>query len=94
MLPLLFFALLSIVYCLDPEPKTTHYVTFDVEIGDKPAGQLKIHLFHEVAPKTVKNFYLLSKGTVVQGKNRSYTGSIFHRIIKSFMIQGGDITKG
>jgi peptidyl-prolyl cis-trans isomerase B (cyclophilin B) len=75
-------------------PKTTHYATFDIEIGDKPVGQLKIRLFHEVAPKTVKNFYLLSKGTMVKGQKRTYAGSIFHRIIKDFMIQGGDITRG
>lgn len=48
-------------------------------------GDLKIQLFPEQAPKTVANFVGLSK----QGY---YDGVIFHRIIKDFMIQGGDPT--
>lgn len=48
-------------------------------------GDLKIKLFDEVAPKTVKNFIELSK-------KGYYDGVIFHRIIKDFMIQGGDPT--
>ena len=46
-------------------------------------GDLKIRLFPEIAPKTVANFIALSK-------NGYYNGVIFHRIIKDFMIQGGD----
>ncbi|PCS00878.1 peptidylprolyl isomerase [Lactococcus fujiensis] len=48
-------------------------------------GDMTIKLFDELAPKTVKNFVELSK----QGY---YDGIIFHRIIKDFMIQGGDPT--
>lgn len=73
----------------------THYVTFDISVGDEDAGQLKFGLYGRVVPKTVENFYQLSKGTTeVQGAKRAYAGSIFHRVIKQFMIQGGDITKG
>jgi peptidylprolyl isomerase len=93
---ILFLAFLfSVVYSSENKPVTTHFVTFDIEIGSKPAGQLKIHLFSKVAPKTVKNFYLLSEGFETDdGKLLSYTNSIFHRVIDKFMIQGGDITEG
>ncbi|MFC4652362.1 peptidylprolyl isomerase [Lactococcus nasutitermitis] len=48
-------------------------------------GNMTVKLLDELAPKTVKNFVELSK----QGY---YDGVIFHRIIKDFMIQGGDPT--
>ncbi|MBP2620847.1 bifunctional Cof-type HAD-IIB family hydrolase/peptidylprolyl isomerase [Streptococcus panodentis] len=48
-------------------------------------GDLKIRLFPEQAPKTVANFIALAK-------DGYYDGVIFHRIIKDFMIQGGDPT--
>lgn len=46
-------------------------------------GDIKIKLFPEVAPKTVENF-------TTHAKNGYYNGLIFHRVIKDFMIQGGD----
>ena len=49
------------------------------------AGTIEIELFPEVAPKTVENFTKL----IAQGY---YDGIIFHRVIKDFMIQGGDPT--
>lgn len=48
-------------------------------------GDIRIQLFPEVAPKTVENF----TGLVKKGY---YDGIIFHRVIKDFMIQGGDPT--
>ncbi len=48
-------------------------------------GDIKIKLFPEEASKTVKNFVELSKKDY-------YNGIIFHRVIKDFMIQGGDPT--
>ena len=50
-------------------------------------GDISIRLFPEGAPKTVENFTTLAK----QGK---YNGVTFHRVIKDFMIQGGDFEKG
>ncbi|MGF9977779.1 peptidylprolyl isomerase [Viridibacillus arvi] len=48
-------------------------------------GPIKIKLFPEHAPKTVQNF-------LTHSENGYYDGIIFHRIIKDFMIQGGDPT--
>ncbi len=48
-------------------------------------GTVKIKLFPKEAPKTVENF-------VTHAKNGYYNGLIFHRVIKNFMIQGGDPT--
>ncbi|MBE6727017.1 MAG: peptidylprolyl isomerase [Ruminococcaceae bacterium] len=46
-------------------------------------GDIKIKLFPNEAPKTVENF-------VKHSQNGYYNGLIFHRVIKDFMIQGGD----
>ena len=48
-------------------------------------GDIKIKLFPVEAPKTVENF-------LTHAKNGYYNGLIFHRVIKDFMIQGGDPT--
>lgn len=48
-------------------------------------GDIEIKLFSEQAPKTVENF-------TIHAKNDYYNGIIFHRVIKDFMIQGGDPT--
>jgi cyclophilin family peptidyl-prolyl cis-trans isomerase len=48
-------------------------------------GDITLKLYNDIAPKTVENFLFLSK-------NKKYNGLIFHRVIKNFMIQGGDPT--
>ena len=49
------------------------------------AGKITLDLFPEVAPKAVENF-------VTHINNGYYNGTIFHRTIRKFMIQGGDPT--
>ena len=72
--------------------KELHFPQVDIEAVEGPIatiktnhGDMRIKLFPEHAPKTVANFIALSKAGY-------YDGIIFHRIIKDFMIQGGDPT--
>jgi peptidyl-prolyl cis-trans isomerase A (cyclophilin A) len=55
---------------------------------DTSEGQFKVKLFAEQTPKTVENFVSLAEGTKT-GKP-FYDGTVFHRVIPDFMIQGGD----
>jgi len=60
-------------------------VFMDIGINNKPIGKIVIKLFSNIVPKTCNNFRMLCI-------NKSYVDSPFHRIIKDFMIQGGDFT--
>src|SRR5213082_470269 len=55
---------------------------------DTTEGKFKIKLFADKAPKTVENFVSLADGSKT-GKP-FYDGTVFHRVIPGFMIQGGD----
>ncbi len=55
----------------------------NVKITMQGGGEIELELYPEIAPETVANF----KSLVEQG---FYNGLTFHRIIKGFMIQGGD----
>jgi peptidyl-prolyl cis-trans isomerase A (cyclophilin A) len=64
------------------------------------AGPIRIRLFPDHAPKTVRNFVELAQGTKPYtdpntgqpGSGPFYDGTVFHRVIGGFMIQGGDRT--
>jgi peptidyl-prolyl cis-trans isomerase A (cyclophilin A) len=61
-------------------------------------GRIVLRLFPDHAPKTVRNFVELAEGgkqwtnpaTGATGTDKLYDGTIFHRVIPDFMIQGGD----
>lgn len=67
-------------------------------IFDTTEGQIVCRLFEKDAPKTVTNFIELAEGkrdwthpvSRKKSKDRLYDGTIFHRVIPDFMIQGGD----
>ncbi|MFC5719724.1 peptidylprolyl isomerase [Streptomyces gamaensis] len=69
------------------------YATLKTNLGD-----IEVRLLPNHAPQTVKNFVELAKGerewvnpkTGAKTKDKLYDGTIFHRVISGFMIQGGD----
>ena len=67
----------------------THKVQFDMLKDGDPIGSFTIGVFANVAPITVQNFIALANHTYGFG----YKGSIFHRVINNFVVQGGDITE-
>jgi peptidyl-prolyl cis-trans isomerase B (cyclophilin B) len=57
--------------------------TKEVAIIKTSAGEMTVEFWTDVAPKTVENFKTLAK-------KGFYDGTAFHRIVKGFMVQGGD----
>lgn len=80
-----------------PDPNASGpglYATFDTSMG-----QIVVRLLPEKAPKTVENFVALANGTKPSAdaeakhmvKKRFFDNMIFHRTVKGFMIQTGDV---
>jgi peptidyl-prolyl cis-trans isomerase B (cyclophilin B) len=64
------------------EPKSVS-TTNEVAVIETSKGEMVVEFWPDVAPKTVENFKKLSR-------EKFYDGTAFHRIIKGFMVQGGD----
>jgi cyclophilin family peptidyl-prolyl cis-trans isomerase len=64
---------------------------FDIEINGAEAGRVTMELYSDIAPKTAENFRVLCTGE--QPNIGHYKGSLIHRVIPGFMVQGGDFTK-
>jgi peptidyl-prolyl cis-trans isomerase B (cyclophilin B) len=67
----------------EKNPIATMQVEYENAQGEKKEGTIKFELYASKAPETVNNFVNLIN-------NNFYNGLTFHRIIKDFMIQGGD----
>jgi len=69
---------------------------FDISIGGVPKGRIVFKLHDDITPRTAKNFRTLCLGNhprkATSGHKMHYKNSIFHRVIKEFMLQGGDFT--
>jgi len=73
----------------------TDLVFLDIKIGEEQVGRIEIGLFGKATPNTTANFKGLCEGfTDKSGKIVTYKGTKFHRVIKDFMIQGGQIPGG
>lgn len=83
-------------YTIPASPLSTNpQVFFDIQIGEGEARRITMELFSNVVPKTAENFRALctgEKGVGKKGLPLTYKNSIFHRVIKGFMMQGGDFT--
>jgi peptidyl-prolyl cis-trans isomerase B (cyclophilin B) len=62
------------------DPNKKYSATFKT-----PRGEIVCELFAKEAPKTVNNFVFLAR-------DKFYDGTVFHRVIPNFMVQGGDPT--
>lgn len=78
------------------ETKSNPVVFFDIALGREPLGRVKMELFADVVPRTAENFrqYCTGETKNAQGIPQGYKGSKFHRVIKDFMVQGGDFVFG
>jgi len=79
---------LLVCYIAADDLWVTHEAVLDIAIGDKRAGKITIGLFGDVVPRTVRNFVEICNSDPPD----SYQKTIFHRVIKKFMMQGGDFT--
>ncbi|KAL1457528.1 hypothetical protein WDU94_007746 [Cyamophila willieti] len=82
------FSTFSTLSLARQELEVTDQMYFDVDIDGFHEGRIIVGLFGKDVPKTVENFKQLA---LIGVNNQSYIGTKFHRIIKNFMIQGGDV---
>jgi len=70
-------------------------VFFDVQVGTTEIGRLIMELYADVVPRTSENFRQFCTGEYRRdGVPSGYKNCSFHRVIKDFMIQGGDFVSG
>ncbi|KAA0162908.1 hypothetical protein FNF31_02293 [Cafeteria roenbergensis] len=79
-------------------PQARGTVFLDLSIGGNAPERVEFRLFDASVPKTAANFRALCTGSAgtdpKSGKRLHYKGSLFHRVIPGFMLQGGDVVSG
>lgn len=75
------------------DERKNNLVFFDLAVGEDEVGKVEIELYDNIVPKTCENFRVNCVGTD-DSKFKPYMGTIFHRVIPGFMIQGGDFENG
>lgn len=69
----------------------TSQIYFDVSHGGESLGRIVVGLFGDDAPRTVENFREICLNGI---DGLSYNGTRFHRVVRKFLIQGGDLLNG
>ena len=81
---------------MQPTSPSNPRVFFDIEIAGRPQGKIIFELYKNVVPRTAENFRQLCTGEAGRSKFHQkplhFKNSIAHRIIRGFMMQGGDFT--
>lgn len=79
-----------------PSETSNPIVFFDLTLGGEPLGRIKMQLYADTVPRTAENFRQFCTGETKNhlGRPQGYKGAKFHRVIKDFMIQGGDFING
>merc|ERR1712007_142457 len=71
------------------------HVFFQIKQGDEDLGGVVMQLYKDITPKTAENFRQLCTGEASTDEQKlHFKGCAFHRVVKDFMIQGGDFTSG
>ena len=71
-------------------------VFFDITLGGEPLGRIKMLLYADKVPRTAENFRQFCTGETKNhlGRPQGYKNCRFHRVIRDFMVQGGDFING
>merc|ERR1712223_99674 len=70
-------------------------VFFDIRVGNADIGRILMELYFDLVPRTAENFRQFCTGEARKdGVPLGYKNTAFHRVIKDFMIQGGDFVNG
>jgi len=89
------FCTLGLVQHKGTRYMATHEVDVGISIGGEPSGTITIALFGRDVPRTVRNFIgLATTGVDHEGKTLKYEGTTIHKIVRAYVLQGGDVFKG